>query len=233
MERRETPKVNFPWESYYPSEHILILDLIGRCSCIHGGRCSCALKKEHLDLVLESDPDKNSTSTVPANEIRHPHALTPQSQNPLTVFASDHMQGHKYTEMTQTRRLSYVDPEAHATYDETPFGSTNHSIDCLPQLNTVDTFHGDPQIEDSTVSLQQGQRMASSEFGSSALGSSSNLGQLDSLLPPINPSSLDNFTGLFDNSLNFDNFDTILEIDQLFFPADLGSLSNDWSQYDI
>lgn len=223
MERRETPRVSFSWETYDLLEHILIFNLIDKCLCIHGGRCSCALKKEHFDPVLDSDPDKNSTSTVPANEIRHPRILTPQSQNPSTVFASDHMQGHKHTEMAHTQRLSYVDPEAHATHVETPFGSTNHSIDCLPELDTVDSLHGDPQIEDSTVSVQQEQRMASS----------SNLEQLNSLVPPINLSSLDNVTGLFDNSLNFDNFDTMPEVDQLFFSAGLDSLSNDWFHYDI
>ena len=66
------------------------------CSCCHGGRCTCAIKKEHhLDSVPELAAPTTCASTSPtttatATEIRKPRLQMTHSESSLTTFANGH-----------------------------------------------------------------------------------------------------------------------------------------------
>jgi len=79
------------------------------------------------------------------------------------------------------------------------------------------------------VSAQQEQRMVKSEHGSPLMNSSSNLDQLNGLLPPLDLSALPEDYSFLQTS---DNFSSIPDHDQPLFSAGLSSTSVDWSHYD-
>jgi hypothetical protein len=206
----------------------LTLDKADICCCSHGARCSCALKKEHLDPVLESDSDEASSSSIPSSDIRRPRALTAQSDTGLTVFANGHHKPvHKHNTMAHKCGLPYVVPRSHSIHGPSPSGLANRSVDNLPHTNTIDALHSESHIKDSMVSAQQEQRMVKSEHGSPIIAAS-NLGQLNGLLPPLDLSSLPE-----DYSYqSLDSYSSVPDLDQPLFSAGLSTASIDWSHYD-
>lgn len=200
------------------------------CCCSHGARCSCALKKEHLDPVPESDSDEASSSSIHGIEINRPRALTTQSEGGLTVFTNGHHKPvHKHNNKAHTSGLPYVVPRAHSIHGPSPSGLANRSVDNLPHTSTIDALHSESHIKDSMVSAQQEQRMVKSEHGSPLLSPSSNFDQLNGLLPPLDLSSLpENYNFL----QNLDSYSNVLDHDQPLFSAGLSSTSVDWSHYD-
>lgn len=193
------------------------------CCCSHGGRCSCALKKEHLDPVPESDSDEASLSSNPGNERRRPRALTAQSEGGLTVLSNGlHKPVHK-NNMAHKCGLPYVVPRAHSIHGPSPSGLANRSVDNLPHISSIDNLHNDSHIKDSMVSAQQEQRMVKSEHGSPILSPTSNLDQLNCLLPPLDMSSM---------PADFNFYSTMPDPEQPLFSAGLSSASIDWSHYD-
>jgi len=198
------------------------------CCCTHGGRCNCALKKEHLDPVPESDSD-DACSSVPVHLPSRPRAQTAQSDGiNLTVFTNGHHKpAHKHNQMAHKCGLPYSLPRTHSN----PSSSSlpNHSVESLPHTNTIDALHSESQIKDSMVSAQQEQRQVKSEHNSPAIGST-NLDQLNSQLPPLDLSSLENMP---DGSFGFfDGFPTMPELDQPIFSAGISAPAVDWSHYD-
>jgi len=200
------------------------------CCCSHGARCSCALKKEHLDPVPESDSDEASSSSVPSNEIRRPRALTAQSEGGLTVFTNGHHKPvHKHNTMAHKCGLPYVVPRAHSIHGPSPSGLANRSVDNLPHTSTIDALHSESHIKDSMVSAQQEQRKVKSEHGSPLLSTTSNLDHLNGLLPPLDLSSI---PGDYNFLQNLDGFASMPDHDQPLFSAGLSTTSIDWSHYD-
>lgn len=200
------------------------------CCCSHGGRCSCALKKEHLDPVPESDSDEASSSSTPSNDKRRPRALTANSEGGLTIFTNGHHKPvHKHNNMAHKCGLPYVVPRAHSIHGPSPSGMANRSVDNLPHTSTIDALHSESHIKDSMVSAQQEQRKVKSEHGSPLLSPSSNLDQLNGLLPPLDFS---NITGDCNFMQNVDGFSSIPDHEQPMFSAGLSSASIDWSHYD-
>ncbi|TVY53061.1 Copper resistance protein CRF1 [Lachnellula cervina] len=200
------------------------------CCCSHGGRCACALKKEHLDPVPESDSDEPclSSSSAPANENRRPRALTAQSENGLTSFVNGrHKPVHKSNTMAHKCGLPYVVPRAHSIHGPSPSGLANRSVDNLPHTNTIDALHSDSHIKDSMVSAQQEQRMVKSEHGSPLLSTADNLEQWGGALPPLDLSGLSG-----DYAQGLDGFSSIPDHEQPLFSAGLSAASIDWSHYD-
>jgi hypothetical protein len=160
------------------------------CCCSHGGRCSCALKKEHLDPVPESDSDEAALPSI-SSDRRRPRALTVQSENSLTTFVNGHHKPvHKHNTMAHKCGLPYVVPRSTTFQGSSPGGLANRSVDNLPHTNTVDALHSDSLIKDSIVSAQQEQRMVKSEHGSPiTISPISNLDQWNNL-PPLDISNL-------------------------------------------
>jgi hypothetical protein len=207
-----------------------MINLADNCCCSHGGRCSCALKKEHLDPVPESDSDETSSSSALSNAKRRPRALTAQSSEGLTVFTNGHHKPvHKHNNMAHKCGLPYVVPRANTIHGPSPSGLANRSVDNLPHTSTIDALHSDSHIKDSMVSAQQEQRMAKSEHGSPFLSPTSNFDQLNGLLPPLDFS---NIPGDFNFTQNLDGFSSIPDNEPPMFSAGLSSASIDWSHYD-
>jgi hypothetical protein len=81
------------------------------------------------------------------------------------------------------------------------------------------------------VSAQQEQRMVKSEHNSPVFGSSS-LDQLNSQLPPLDLSSLENYPTDYNFPVDFDGLQAVPDIEQPIFSAGLSAGSVDWSHYD-
>lgn len=206
---------------------MLIIILADNCCCSHGGRCSCALKKEHLDPVPESDSDEANPSAAPVQK-RRPRALTAQSESGLTSFVNGHHKPvHKNNTMAHKCGLPYVVPRAHSIHGPSPSGLANRSVDNLPHTNTIDALHSESHIKDSMVSAQQEQRMVKSEHGSPIMGAIVNSEQWNGILPPLD---LSNLSG--DYTKGLDGFSSIPDPEQPLFSAGLSAASIDWSHYD-
>jgi hypothetical protein len=202
------------------------------CCCSHGARCSCALKKEHLDPVPESDSDEASSSSAATGNVRRrPRALTAQSDGGLTVFINGHHKPvHKHNNMASKCGLPYVVPRAHTIHGSSPSGLANRSVDNLPHTSTIDALHSDSHIKDSMVSAQQEQRKVKSEHGSPVQLPASNLDVLNGQLPPLDLSSI---PADYNYLQNFENFSAIPDHEPPMFSAGLSSASVDWSHYDL
>jgi hypothetical protein len=200
-----------------------MVDSTDNCSCGHGSRCTCALKKDHLDPVRESDSDESES----VSEQRRPRAHTGQSESGVTIMNGHHK--HKHNNMAHTCGLPYVVPRTHPIHGSSPSGFANRSVDNLPHTNTIDALHSDSLIKDSMVSAQQDQRMVKSEHGSPAQGPTSNLEQLNGLLPPLDLSSIPNDYSFIQN---MEKFTCVPDAEQPLFSAGLSSASIDWSHYD-
>jgi len=201
------------------------------CCCSHGSRCSCSLKKEHLDPVPESDSDEASASSTPAVGMRRARALTVQSEGSgLTVFTNGHHKPvHKHNNMAHKCGLPYTVPRAHSIHGSSPSGLANRSVDNLPHTNTIDALHSDSHIKDSIFSAQQEQRMVKSEHGSPLASPNLNFEDLNGMLPPLD---LSNLSGDYNFMANLDGFCSAPDLDQPLFSAGLSSASIDWSHYD-
>ncbi|KAF4630170.1 hypothetical protein G7Y89_g7975 [Cudoniella acicularis] len=198
------------------------------CCCSHGARCSCALKKEHLDPVPESDSDEPTVPLPSGQEKRRPRALTVQSETSLTSFVNGHHKPvHKHNTMAHKCGLPYVVPRAHSIHGPSPSGLANRSVDNLPHTNTIDALHSESHIKDSMVSAQQEQRMVKSEHGSPLLSPATNVDQWNGILPPLD---LSNITGNYVEGL--DGFSSLPDHEQPLFSAGLSAASIDWSHYD-
>jgi hypothetical protein len=210
-------------------QQFLINDTADNCCCSHGSRCTCTVKKEHLDPVPESDSDEASSSSTPALEVKRPRAHTTQSEGGLTVFSNGHHKPvHKHNNMAHKCGLPYVVPRAHSIHGPSPSGLANRSVDNLPHTSTIEALHSESHIKDSIVSAQQEQRKVKSEHGS-PLFNPSNLDQLNGLLPPLDLSSIPSDYSFLQN---MDSFSAIHDHEQPLFSAGLGSASIDWSHYD-
>ena len=231
MQRRLTPRVSS--DVHVALQQILIFNTADICCCTHGGRCACALKKEHLDPVPESDSDEASLPTPPST-VSRPRAHTVQSEGSgLTVFTNGHHKpAHKHNQAAHKCGLPYVVPRAQSIHGASPGGLANRSVDNLPHISTIDALHSDSHIKDSMVSAQQEQRMVKSEHNSPVFGST-NLGQLNGQLPPLDLSNLESFPSAYNFPLEYDGLPAVSDIDQPIFSAGLSASSVDWSHYDL
>ena len=203
-------------------QQFLTSNVADSCCCSQGSRCSCALKKEHLDPVPESDSDEASLSSTPGTEGRRPRALTAQSEGGLKVFSNGHHKPVHKNNMAHKCGLPYVVPRTQSIHGPSPSGLANRSVDNLPHTSTIDALHSESHIKDSMVSAQQEQRMVKSEHGSPLLGASLTLDQLNGLLPPLDLSMPGEYSF----------YSTIQDPEQPLFSAGLSAASIDWSHYD-
>lgn len=195
------------------------------CCCSHGARCLCALKKEHLDPVPESDSDE---PVQPLHEKRRPRAHTVQSENSLTSFVNGHHKPvHKHNTMAHKCGQPYVVSRAHSIHGPSPAGLANRSVDNLPHTNTIDALHSDSHIKDSIVSAQQEQRMVKSEHGSPVMLPTTDIDQWNGILPPLDLTNISR-----DYIPNLDTYSSVTDHEQPLFSAGLSAASIDWSHYD-
>lgn len=199
------------------------------CACSHGGRCTCSLKKEHLDPVPESDSDEGAP--IRTENPRRPRAKTAQSDLALTIFTNGHHKPpHKHNQMAHKCGLPYVVPRAHTIHSPSPSGLANRSVDNLPHTSTIDALHSESHIKDSMVSAQQEQRLIKSEHGSPHLAPSTGQDTFNAPLPSLDMSRLDDFPSDY-RYMPYESF-TPIENEQPIFSAGLDPSSVDWSHYD-
>jgi hypothetical protein len=231
-----------PWDTTGITTTVSDIHVADNCCCSHGSRCTCAVKKEHLDPVPESDSDEVASNTIPtpdetpmpiipAAKPRRPRAHTAQSENNLTIFTNGHHKPvHKHNNMAHKCGMPYVVPRAHSIHGQSPSSFANRSVDNLPHTSTIDALHSESQIKDSIVSAQQEQRMVKSEHASPLLNSTTTLDQLNGQLPPLD---LSNLPTDYNNFYSFDTYGgAVPELEQPMFSAGMSAASIDWSLYD-
>ncbi|OKL56207.1 hypothetical protein UA08_08422 [Talaromyces atroroseus] len=163
-----------------------------KCRCVHGQRCSCALKKEHLDPVPETGlppPPHNAVT-----EIRKPRLTSTKSESTLTVFRDGHHKPtHKHNDMAHKCGLPYTIPRSHTIHGTSELAQ--RSADHLPLTldnnnnnnNSLDASYFNPGADfDSFTS----RRRVKSEHGSPELVAIPAPEQLVSEVPPLDLPSL-------------------------------------------
>ncbi|KAH0553384.1 hypothetical protein GP486_006546 [Trichoglossum hirsutum] len=194
----------------------------------HGQRCCCALKKEHLDPVPESDPAEIIAAV--SNDARKPKLTSAQSEGSLTVFSNGHHKpAHKHNHLAHNC-APYKIPKHHPVQGSSDIA--RRSVDSLPATNVVEGVGSSP-ISDSIISAQQEVRLIKSEHTSPEIRPASNFDQqngqlqpLDLSLPDIDAFQLDNTCA---TSYDYWSPDTDLPI----FSAGLTMPSTDWSTPDL
>ena len=126
-------------------------------------RCTCALKKEHLDPVpeVDSNPVLSRKRTTSAPKPRLLKAGS--SDNALTVFANGHHKPvHKHNDSAHKCGLPYKIPIPHSVHGNADVA--RRSTDSLPIMRKKDDSHS--QLQESIASAQQEPRRVRSEHGS-------------------------------------------------------------------
>lgn len=160
--------------------HGLPSDLKGQesrtCCCTHGARCTCALKKEHLDPVLELD-----LSDRPHMLSRKPTLSSNHSENSLTIFKNHHHKPvHKHNHAAHDSGMPYKIPIPHSIAGNSDLA--HKSMDSLPLPRKLETSHS--QLSESISSAQQDVRRVRSEHGSPEPGAL-RYDEFNGNLPPL------------------------------------------------
>ena len=151
-------------------------------------RCTCALKKDHLDPVPEM-PMNPLTRARSNTDTRKPRLSATYSDPSLTIFANGH---HKPVHRHNHASLDcapYKIPRPHSIHGQTGFGQK--SLDGIPFRPTDMPF---PHSSDSFASIKHEERLVRSAQGSPGLPPTSRfehinqLPQLDIPFPVYNTS---------------------------------------------
>lgn len=195
------------------------------CCCNHGGRCSCAHKKElGLDTVPESDSEGEALDLVTASR---PTKLAARRRRANTVH-SDGVPGvdahgiHKTT--TAKQRAAQKCSPYQLSRANSAHGSTG--------LGLTDGRMPAPMSGRSRAGSTIGQRRVKSEATSPMLSGAS-FTQINGNLPPLDLSSID-YPAYIPNRSSFDLFGATFSADPdgPMYSAGLSS-SVDWSGYDF
>lgn len=216
------------WSDHVAGEH-------HTCCCTHGARCSCALKKEHLDTVPEDVPE--AASSVPA-ELRKPRLTATRSESTLTVFTNGHHKPpHKHNDMAHKCGAPYKIPRSHTVHGHSEIAQ--RSTDSLPLPMRSSVGQELSPHHDSITSAPQTVRRAKSEHGSPDAKSISNLEEINTQIPPLD-SSYSPYDASSPALLPFGYTDRIPEnyyasqdIEPPLNSAGLSAPSVDWSTFDI
>ena len=206
------------------------------CCCSHGARCSCAMKKDHLDPVPEADVPALSPSP-PLSDTRKPKMSANQSDNPLTVFVNGHHKPtHKYNDAAHKCGVPYKIPRPHTIHGQSSLAQKK-SLDNLPLTKSLE--HDQSHIHDSILRAKQEVRRVKSEHASPELKLTPVVDQYDNQVPPLDLSfsSFNNFTASpigddygLPNTTGFDSYFAPAE-EQPTFSAGINQPVVDWSQF--
>jgi hypothetical protein len=194
------------------------------CCCNHGGRCTCAHKKElnQLDPVPESDSDKETASTPSTKPApRRRRANTIHSDGVLTFDENGHHKPtHKHTKASQ-KCGPYQLNRVHSVHSTSSL--SNRSVDNLLHKST------EPRKRGSTSSRSsQEQRLSKSETASPQISGASNFQQVNPGLPPLDLSSIEYPPYM----AGFDLFNGFTEEPPLLSAGIPTTTSVDWNGYD-
>ncbi|KAI1166766.1 hypothetical protein F5B18DRAFT_31232 [Nemania serpens] len=200
------------------------------CCCNHGGRCTCAIKKEpSLDPVPESESEAEplvvKPKTTSSSGSRRRRTNTSKSE-PLLSFNENghHKPTHKHARPSQN-----CGPYAlhrGATMHGTGTGTSTRSVDNL-------VLYGKTAGRSRTATASSADldsRMIKSEQASPLMGGSSSFQQLNGQLPPLDLSSIQ----YPEYTPSFDLFGSsgLSDHEAPMFSAGLSAVSVDWTQYD-
>jgi hypothetical protein len=155
------------------------------CRCTHGQRCSCALKKEHLEPVPEAESPLHVAAVT---ELRKPRLTSTKSESTLTVFRDGHHKPmHKHNDMAHKCGMPYTIPRSQTLHSTSELAQ--RSADHLPLM--YDTFDLSNKASQGATSTQ---RLVKSEHGSPESAPVPNLEQLGSSIPPLDLSSFQTYS---------------------------------------
>lgn len=206
-----------------PTSHILTpAPLTETCCCNHGGRCSCAHKKElqsTLDTVPESDSEgdaRNKASAArPKLAARRRRANTVHSDGVLSFDQNGHHKPASKHNRTSQKVGPYQLNRVNSTTSTSSLGAGSDSI--------ADARRG-----------AAGQRRVKSEAASPLISGSGF--QMNSAVPPLDLSAIDYPSYVTNgNSGHFDLFGAGFSPDHdgPLYSAGLSATSVDWSHYDL
>ena len=209
------------------------------CCCSHGARCSCALKKDHLDPVPEVDVPALSPSP-PILDPRKPKMSTSQSDNSLTVFVNGHHKPtHKHNDAAHKCGVPYKIPRPHTIHGHSSLAQKK-SMENLPLAKSLERDQS--HIQDSIIRAKQEVRLVKSEHGSPELKLAPVTDHYDSQVTPLDLSfsNFNNFTtspidddyGLPENN-GFNSYFAPAEEQPPSFSAGINQPVVDWSQFAI
>ncbi|MCJ1436005.1 hypothetical protein MMC27_005383 [Xylographa pallens] len=206
------------------------------CCCTHGARCTCALKKDHLDPVPETDVP-TTTSSPSSTDSRKPRLPTAQSDGSLTVFTNGHHKPvHKNNHAAHECGLPYKIPRPHSIHGHPVLAQK--SMDHLPLARPFET--ATTQLQESITSAQQDVRLVRSEHGSPGPRPLSTFEQSNGQLPQLDLSysTFNNFnTRSMDTYSNHgsNQYESYLATPEEHppFSATLSIPSVDWSTFNL
>ncbi|KAL4922255.1 hypothetical protein BDW62DRAFT_50220 [Aspergillus aurantiobrunneus] len=163
-------------------------DSHSRCGCIHGQRCTCALKKEaHLDTVPETGVPP--PAAPPSEQPRKPQLTSTKSESTLTVFRDGHHKPpHKHNDMAHKCGLPYTIPRSHTIHAT---DTARRSMDHLPLAQP--SFMGEStanQPQERPRGIYGFHRRVKSEHGSPESAPVAPSGDVPTSVPPLDLSSL-------------------------------------------
>ncbi|KFY96440.1 hypothetical protein V498_02693 [Pseudogymnoascus sp. VKM F-4517 (FW-2822)] len=194
----------------------------GQRTPAHGGRCSCALKKELVQPVLEYRTDENSISTASADRSLLPHYPTLFSVDPFTPFANDHeMPFYLNMEMAVAGGLSCVVPGIGSNY-ASQSSLRNPSTDDHSFLSTIGTRLSFPQLQGPLANSHQEPNLASltnmehrPHQSHPRIMSRSGLESIEGQVPPYNYREFENHSDSFNYPLDFEDPASMAGFDQI------------------
>ncbi|KAK9440967.1 uncharacterized protein VB005_05602 [Metarhizium brunneum] len=199
------------------------------CCCNHGGRCTCAHKKEPtLDTVpeAESDPDPLATAARPKPPIRRRRANTVHSDGVLSFDQNgNHKPASKHNRASQ-KCGPYQLNRVNSTNSASSLGASPESM-LYQDGRAPDSFGNRPR---AATALEQ--RRVKSETAS-PLMSSGSFPHLQSGLPPLDLSGIEYPSYVNNGSFEMFSSGVPSEVDGPIFSAGLSAASVDWSHYDL
>ncbi|KAL3437336.1 hypothetical protein BDV09DRAFT_16355 [Aspergillus tetrazonus] len=176
-------------DPHAPEKRDLKQDSRPKCGCIHGQRCTCALKKEpHLDTVPETGVPP---AAPPSEQPRKPQLTSTKSESTLTVFRDGHHKpAHKHNDMAHKCGLPYTIPRSHTIHSASD--TARRSVDHLPlsQSSFMGESTANSSKEQPRTSIYGFHRRVKSEHGSPENAPAVPSGDVPTNVPPLDLSSL-------------------------------------------
>ena len=234
-EKHADPKSKLYETTWGILANLLSADAHG-CSCMHGQRCSCAVKKEHLQAVPENPLPARVRSRAHTDS-RKPRLSTNYSDPSITHFSNGHHKPvHRHNHASQDC-APYKLPRPHSIHG--PSSLFPRSSDDLPLTESSGKY---PSIfADNLASLQQeDRRLVRSAQGSPGLNPLANFDQFNQLPPldlsyPAYNTSLTSSPAADDYNQAYQNFESCTPNteDQPPLSAPLAGPSYSWTALDL
>src|SRR5271154_5227425 len=194
MTARMTNTKNLVFRQFYPccAPADTTLDALPICCCGHGARCTCSLKKEHLDSVPEDIPQIIHPTVLPKEPLKHRVNNMNSHESKTTIFTNGHHKPvHKINDAHNHCGAPYKIPnKSHNIHGHREIAQ--RSTDSLPLTKMSLTSHETSPLHEPFTSAPQPVRKVKSEHGSpdlkaipdSAIGCRQGM-----IIPPLDPNA--------------------------------------------